>query len=99
MWREGSHGPLTSCFWAQRVQAAHGWNHGQAPGKEVWLVWGDGSSAYTLAEFDSYVRHGVAPVDPEAELDWEAPDGRWMIMPILIRSDHDAEREKPRQVA
>jgi acetolactate synthase-1/2/3 large subunit len=32
------------------------------PGKEVWLVWGDGSSAYTLAEFDSYVRHGVAPI-------------------------------------
>jgi acetolactate synthase-1/2/3 large subunit len=28
----------------------------------VWLVWGDGSSAYTLAEFDSYVRHGVAPI-------------------------------------
>jgi SRSO17 transposase len=38
MWREGSHGPLTSRFWAQRVQAAHGWNHGQAPGKEVWLL-------------------------------------------------------------
>ena len=32
------------------------------PGKEVWLLWGDGSSAYTLAEFDSYVRHGVAPI-------------------------------------
>ena len=32
------------------------------PGKEVWLVWGDGSSAYTLAEFDTYVRHGVAPI-------------------------------------
>jgi acetolactate synthase-1/2/3 large subunit len=32
------------------------------PGKEVWLVWGDGSSAYTLAEFDSYIRHGVAPI-------------------------------------
>ena len=32
------------------------------PGKEVWLVWGDGSSAYSLAEFDSYVRHGVAPI-------------------------------------
>jgi len=32
------------------------------PGKEVWLVWGDGSSAYTLAEFDSYVRHRVAPI-------------------------------------
>jgi acetolactate synthase-like protein len=33
-----------------------------APGREVWLVWGDGSSAYTLAEFDTYVRHGVAPI-------------------------------------
>lgn len=32
------------------------------PKREVWLVWGDGSSAYTLAEFDSYVRHGVAPI-------------------------------------
>jgi acetolactate synthase-1/2/3 large subunit len=32
------------------------------PKREVWLVWGDGSSAYTLAEFDTYVRHGVAPI-------------------------------------
>ena len=32
------------------------------PGREVWLIWGDGSSAYTLAEFDSFVRHGVAPI-------------------------------------
>lgn len=32
------------------------------PGREVWLVWGDGSSAYSLAEFDTYVRHGVAPI-------------------------------------
>jgi acetolactate synthase-1/2/3 large subunit len=32
------------------------------PGREVWLIWGDGSSAYSLAEFDSYVRHGVAPI-------------------------------------
>ncbi len=32
------------------------------PGREVWLVWGDGSSAYTLAEIDTYVRHGVAPI-------------------------------------
>jgi SRSO17 transposase len=37
-WREGSHGPLVSRFWAKRVQAAHGWNHGQAPGQEVWLL-------------------------------------------------------------
>lgn len=32
------------------------------PESEVWLVWGDGSSGYSLAEFDTYVRHGVAPI-------------------------------------
>jgi acetolactate synthase-like protein len=32
------------------------------PGREVWLLWGDGSSAFSLAEFDSFVRHGVAPI-------------------------------------
>ncbi len=29
---------------------------------EVWLIYGDGSSAYSLAEFDTYVRHGLAPI-------------------------------------
>lgn len=57
------------------------------------------SSMGDLLVLSPDIRHGVAPVDPEAELDWAAPDGRWMIMPILIRSDHDADREKPRQVA
>jgi SRSO17 transposase len=37
-WREGSQGKLTSRFWARRVQAAHDWNHGQAPGPAVWLL-------------------------------------------------------------
>lgn len=32
------------------------------PGKEVWLLYGDGSSAYSLAEFDTYARHGLAPI-------------------------------------
>jgi acetolactate synthase-like protein len=32
------------------------------PEREVWLLWGDGSSAYTLAEFDTCVRHGLAPI-------------------------------------
>lgn len=32
------------------------------PDAEVWLIWGDGSSAYSLAEYDSYVRHGLAPI-------------------------------------
>ena len=32
------------------------------PGKEIWLIWGDGSSAYSLSEFDTFVRHGMAPI-------------------------------------
>ncbi|MGB5373487.1 MAG: thiamine pyrophosphate-binding protein [Polyangiales bacterium] len=32
------------------------------PGKEVWLIYGDGSSAYSLAEIDTCVRHGLAPI-------------------------------------
>ncbi len=32
------------------------------PDKETWIIWGDGSSAYSLAEFDSYVRQGLAPI-------------------------------------
>lgn len=37
-WREGSQGKLSSRFWAQRVQSAHGWSNGRAPGKEIWLL-------------------------------------------------------------
>ncbi len=29
------------------------------PESEVWLIWGDGASGYGLAEFDTFVRHGV----------------------------------------
>lgn len=32
------------------------------PEAEVWLFYGDGSSAYSLAEFDTYVRSGYAPI-------------------------------------
>jgi acetolactate synthase-1/2/3 large subunit len=32
------------------------------PGSEVWLVYGDGSCAYSLAEFDTCARHGLAPI-------------------------------------
>lgn len=32
------------------------------PDSEIWLLWGDGSSGYSLAEFDTYVRHGLAPI-------------------------------------
>lgn len=32
------------------------------PKAEIWLFYGDGSSAYSLAEFDTYVRSGFAPI-------------------------------------
>jgi acetolactate synthase-like protein len=32
------------------------------PDAEIWLLYGDGSSAYSLAEFDTYIRHGFAPI-------------------------------------
>ncbi len=32
------------------------------PEAEVWLFYGDGSSAYSLAEFDTYIRSGFAPI-------------------------------------
>jgi acetolactate synthase-1/2/3 large subunit len=32
------------------------------PKAEIWLLYGDGSSAYSLAEFDTYVRLGYAPI-------------------------------------
>ncbi len=32
------------------------------PNHETWLIYGDGSSAYSLAEIDTCVRHGLAPI-------------------------------------
>lgn len=32
------------------------------PGQEIWLLYGDGSSAYSLSEFDTFARHGLAPI-------------------------------------
>ena len=32
------------------------------PSSETWLVWGDGASGYGLAEFDTFVRHGLAVI-------------------------------------
>ncbi len=32
------------------------------PHDRVWLIWGDGSSAYSLAEFDTFIRQGMAPI-------------------------------------
>ncbi len=32
------------------------------PDAQIWLLWGDGSSAFSLAEMDSCARHGFAPI-------------------------------------
>lgn len=32
------------------------------PSSELWLIYGDGSCAYSLAEFDTYKRAGLAPI-------------------------------------
>lgn len=32
------------------------------PDNETWLIYGDGSSAYSLSEFDTCIRHGLAPI-------------------------------------
>ncbi|MCP5162943.1 MAG: thiamine pyrophosphate-binding protein [Hahellaceae bacterium] len=32
------------------------------PDAEVWVIWGDGSSAYSLSEIDTFVRHGKGMV-------------------------------------
>ena len=32
------------------------------PRAEVWLLYGDGSAAFSLAEFDTFVRHGLAVI-------------------------------------
>jgi len=48
-WREGSKGWLESRFWAARVQPAHGFDEGDPPQKEVWLLveWPPGEKAPT----------------------------------------------------
>jgi SRSO17 transposase len=48
-WREGSKGWLESRFYAARVQPAHGFDEGDPPHKEVWLLleWPPGEKAPT----------------------------------------------------
>jgi acetolactate synthase-1/2/3 large subunit len=33
--------------------------HAAAPGRELWIVFGDGACGWSLTEFDSFVRHGI----------------------------------------
>jgi hypothetical protein len=57
-------------------------------------VWLDPHSTMgDMFVFAPAIRYGVAPIDPDVALDWERLDGRWMIIPVLIRSDHDPRDE------
>lgn len=44
-------------------------------------------------------RHGVAPVDADTDLTWSLDDGRWMLLPVIVRSDYNMDPEtKPKAV-
>lgn len=32
------------------------------PDSEIWLIWGDGACGFSLIEFDTFVRHGIAVI-------------------------------------
>ena len=49
--------PAYLARWA-RVPALR-WAKLVRPDAEVWLIYGDGSAAYSLAEFDTFARHGI----------------------------------------
>jgi len=66
------------------------------PGAEVWIVYGDGAAAYSLAEFDTFVRHGlpvIAVVGNDAGWTQIAREQREMlgddIGTVLRRTDYD----------
>jgi hypothetical protein len=47
-----------------------------------------------------HIHHGVAPIDADCKVDWSRSDGRWMILPVVIRSDYNTDvSTKPRMVA
>jgi len=45
------------------------------------------------------VKHGVAPIDPDAPLDWSHPGGRWSLGLCSVDSDHVAERVTAQRAA
>lgn len=66
------------------------------PGAEVWIVYGDGAAAYSLAEFDTFVRHGlpvIAVVGNDAGWTQIAREQREMlgddVGTVLRRTDYD----------
>jgi acetolactate synthase-1/2/3 large subunit len=67
------------------------------PGRETWIVWGDGACGYGLVEFDSFVRHGlpvIAVVGNDAGWTQIAREQVKMlkddVATVLARSDYHA---------
>ena len=67
---------------------------------EIWIIFGDGSLGYSLTEFDSFVRHGLAPIAVVGN------DGSWAqiardqieilkddVATVLRRSDYERAAE------
>lgn len=67
------------------------------PGRETWIVWGDGASGYGLVEFDTLVRHGLPVIGVVGN------DASWMqiareqvkmlgddVATVLARTDYHA---------
>lgn len=45
------------------------------------------------------VRHGVSRIDPEDGVNWQSTSGRWIVLPIILHSDHFADSvERPSRV-
>lgn len=52
-----------------------------------------------LMVLSPFLRHGVEPIDPGEQLDWERADGRWMVTPIIFRSDYNQDpATKPKEM-
>lgn len=42
--------------------------------------------------------HGVESIDPDENLDWNSSDGRWIMLPVILLSDHFSDTaERPRK--
>jgi len=49
-------------LWCCRVELTGWMCCTDRPESEVWIIWGDGSCGYSVAEFDTYTRHKVPVV-------------------------------------
>ena len=65
------------------------------PGAEVWILYGDGSAGYSLAEMDTFVRHGlpvIAVVGNDAGWTQIARDQKQIlgddVATVLARTDY-----------